>query len=42
MTWFRREPDVIWLNGFGDDPGIQSNAMAEVERSFPRTAADPA
>ena len=23
MTWFRREPDVSWLDGFGDDPGIQ-------------------
>jgi tRNA dimethylallyltransferase len=42
MTWFRREPDVIWLNGFGDDPGIQSNAIAEVERSFARAGADPA
>jgi tRNA dimethylallyltransferase len=20
LTWFRREPDAIWLNGFGDDP----------------------
>jgi tRNA dimethylallyltransferase len=18
MTWFRREPDVVWLEGFGD------------------------
>jgi tRNA dimethylallyltransferase len=22
MTWFRREPEVTWLTGFGDDPGI--------------------
>ena len=22
MTWFRREPDVIWLEGFGDQPVI--------------------
>ena len=22
MTWFRREPDVAWLEGFGDDPAI--------------------
>jgi tRNA dimethylallyltransferase len=28
MTWFRREPDVIWLNGFGDDPEIQEKAAA--------------
>jgi len=42
MTWFRREPDVGWLNGFGDDPIIQANAIAQVERSFSRTHADPA
>ena len=23
LTWFRREPDVKWLNSFGDDPGVQ-------------------
>jgi tRNA dimethylallyltransferase len=28
MTWFRREPDVIWLEGFGDDPAIQEKAGA--------------
>jgi tRNA dimethylallyltransferase len=28
MTWFRREPDVIWLEGFGDDPAIQERAAA--------------
>jgi tRNA dimethylallyltransferase len=27
MTWFRREPDVMWLNGFGDDPAIQEKAI---------------
>ena len=42
MTWFRREPDVIWLNGFGDDSGIQANAIGEVERSLSQTPADPA
>jgi tRNA dimethylallyltransferase len=26
MTWFRREPDVVWLEGFGDDPAIQHKA----------------
>jgi len=25
-TWFRREPDVMWLKGFGDDPAIQQKA----------------
>jgi tRNA dimethylallyltransferase len=26
MTWFRREPDVEWLHGFGDDAAIQQCA----------------
>ena len=26
MTWFRREPDVCWLAGFGDSPDIQREA----------------
>jgi tRNA dimethylallyltransferase len=26
MTWFRREPDVTWLNGFGDDAEIEAHA----------------
>jgi tRNA dimethylallyltransferase len=32
MTWFRREPEVNWLKGFGDDPLIQGQAMELVER----------
>ena len=28
MTWFRREPEVVWLEGFGDDPAIQEKAGA--------------
>lgn len=31
MTWFRREPEVFWLRGFGDDVGIQREAAARVE-----------
>jgi tRNA dimethylallyltransferase len=31
LTWFRREPNVIWLEGFGDDPKIQAEAIAAVE-----------
>ena len=27
MTWFRREPEVVWLHGFGDDPEIQRQAL---------------
>ncbi len=33
MTWFRREPEVRWLAGFGDDPGIQAEALAVVQQS---------
>jgi tRNA dimethylallyltransferase len=31
MTWFRREPDVQWLKGFGDDKPIQTAAVVAVE-----------
>ena len=27
MTWFRREPDVEWLRGFGDDPALRGEAL---------------
>ena len=27
ITWFRREPDVTWLSGFGDDPAIVAKAL---------------
>jgi hypothetical protein len=27
MTWFRREPDVAWLAGFGDESAIQQQAI---------------
>ena len=30
LTWFRREPDVLWLSGFGDDPDIVDQAIAAV------------
>jgi tRNA dimethylallyltransferase len=29
-TWFRREPEVSWLAGFGDDKSIQVQAIARV------------
>ncbi len=31
LTWFRREPEVKWLNGFGDDPTIQLHAIEAVD-----------
>ena len=29
MTWFRRESQVVWLDGFGDDPAIRQRAFSE-------------
>jgi tRNA dimethylallyltransferase len=34
MTWFRREPDVEWLNGFGDDLRIQTEAVELLENNL--------
>ena len=34
LTWFRREPDVKWLSGFGDEKAVQARAIALVEKSF--------
>ena len=31
ITWFRREPDVHWLAGFGDDGSIQEAAVTLVQ-----------
>ena len=33
LTWFRREPDVLWLPGFGDDPEVVRGAIAAVEKA---------
>ncbi len=32
-TWFRREPDVHWLNGFGDDTIIIAAATSYIARN---------
>jgi tRNA dimethylallyltransferase len=32
MTWFRREPDVTWLAGFGDDSEVQKAAILRVSQ----------
>jgi len=34
MTWFRREPDVTWLEGFGPDPAIGKRANALITERF--------
>jgi len=40
MTWFRREPDLNWLRGFGDDPQVQQEAAMLLRTSLPRIDAD--
>jgi tRNA dimethylallyltransferase len=30
MTWFRREPEVTWLAGFGDEPAVQAAAIRQI------------
>ena len=35
MTWFRREPEVDWLEGFGDDPAIAQQAAELVASQIP-------
>ncbi len=32
LTWFRRDPEIHWLTGFGSDTEIQSRAVALVEK----------
>jgi tRNA dimethylallyltransferase len=32
MTWFRRETEVEWLHGFGDDADLQADALSRIER----------
>lgn len=33
MTWFRREPAVMWFKGFGDELGIQLQSIETVSKS---------
>lgn len=35
MTWFRREPEIHWLKGFGDDAAVQEQAMEMVREMNP-------
>jgi len=34
VTWFRREADVFWLDGFGDDNAVEFRAVALVDRAL--------
>ena len=33
MTWFRREPDVVWFRGFGEQPKIQESICSVLQGS---------
>jgi tRNA dimethylallyltransferase len=33
VTWFRREPEVHWLVGMGDDPKIQADAIERISQA---------
>ena len=32
MTWFRRDPRIVWLAGFGTDPSVIEAGLAEVRK----------
>jgi tRNA dimethylallyltransferase len=34
ITWFKREPDVHSLAGFGDDPSLQAEAIATIDQEI--------
>jgi tRNA dimethylallyltransferase len=34
LTWFRREPEVHWLAGFGDDPAVAAKAMNLIQQKL--------
>ena len=34
MTWFRREPDVHWFAGFGDDPEVEGKVLEWLDEAF--------
>jgi tRNA dimethylallyltransferase len=32
-TWFRKEKDVLWIDGFGENPEVQSAAISKIKES---------
>ena len=37
LTWFRQEPGVEWIDGFGDDSEVRTEALALLESRSPAT-----
>ena len=35
MTWFRREPEVRWFEGCGDDAGVRARVLDYIQRAIP-------
>jgi tRNA dimethylallyltransferase len=35
MTWFRREPDVHWFEGFGDDERVRAQVLDRIRKAIP-------
>jgi tRNA dimethylallyltransferase len=33
LTWFRREEDIIWFEGFGDDPQVQRRVLETLSQT---------
>jgi tRNA dimethylallyltransferase len=31
LTWYRREPDAVWLNGFGDENAVFNELLRHIE-----------
>ncbi len=38
-TWFRRESDVVWFRGFGEDPAIQAAVLGRVRQHLQEAVA---
>jgi len=34
LTWFRREAEITWFEGFGDDPHVQGRIMETLRRTL--------
>jgi tRNA dimethylallyltransferase len=32
LTWFRREPEVEWVEGFGNDPAVQERVFQRIQQ----------
>lgn len=37
MTWFRREPEVHWFEGCGDDARVRARVLDTIRRAIPAT-----